>query len=166
MKFKKNVWPAFVTFILVFVFSGSSLAQNRIPQFKDYAVNEVYNGRIAPLVITSDSKAFRTRLREAARTQKPNFAGHFILTTWGCGAECLMGAAIDAKTGKIYSWQFSVCCWGSNTDPKFKPIQFRLNSRLIVFSGLRNEKEHDNGAHFYAFKDGRFVHVRTVSQPD
>jgi len=165
MTFKTNVWAVFVTLVLVSVLSGFSLAQNRVPQFKDYSVDEVYNGRIAPPVITSDTKLFRTRLRWAAKTQKPNFAGHFILTTWGCGAQCMMGASIDAKTGKIYWWGFTVCCWGFNTDQKFNPIEFRLNSRLIVFSGLRNEKENDNGAHFYIFKNGRFVHFRTVSQP-
>lgn len=97
---------------------------------------------------------FRTRLREAAK-DKANFAGRYILTAWGCGTTCLMGAVIDAKTGNVHWWNFTVCCWGFDIDDKFRPIEFPLNSRLIVFSGARNEKEGDIGAHFYKLENGR-----------
>ena len=141
----------------------TAMAQRRVPQFKDFPVDEAFVGKNAPVIITRDDRMFRTRIREAARG-KPNFAGHYIVTTWGCGTSCLMGAAIDAKTGKVYWWNFSVCCW-NDIDENFRPIEFRLNSRLIVFSGVRNEKEGDDGAHFYKFEKGRFVHVRSVSKP-
>ncbi|MCM3869832.1 MAG: hypothetical protein ND895_03895 [Pyrinomonadaceae bacterium] len=144
------------------IFAGSAPAQNRIPQFKDYAVSEVYIGKTAPLVLTRDDRTFKTRLTSAAKNQKPNFAGHYILTSWGCGTTCLMGAIIDAKTGKVYWWNFSICCWSPDVDQKFQPIEFRLNSKLIVFSGARNEKDGDIGAHFYKFENGRFVLVRSV----
>lgn len=98
----------------------------------------------------------------AAKNQRPNFAGHYILTTWGCGTSCLMGAIIDARTGKVHWWNFSICCWPFDVDDKFQPIELRLNSKLIEFSGARNEKEGDVGAHFYRFEDGRFVHIRSV----
>jgi len=58
------------------------------------------------------------------------------------------------------------CCWGFDTDDKFNPIEFRPDSRLIVFSGLRNEKDGDDGTHFYRFDDGRFVHLRSVLKPN
>jgi len=72
-----------------------------------------------------------------------------------------MGAVIDAKTGRVY-WFPTICCWGVEVDDKFKPIEFRLESKLIVFSGLRNEKEDDKGAHFYKFENGRFIHIHSV----
>lgn len=140
--------------------------QTRVPQFRDYAADEIYTGATAPLVLKKDDLIFRTRLRWAAKNVKPNFAGHYILTTWGCGAQCVIGAVIDAKTGHVHWWNFSVCCWGFDTDDKFNPIEFRRDSRLIVFSGLRNEKEGDDGAHFYRFDDGRFVHLRSVPKPN
>ena len=146
------------------LWTGSVVAQRRMPQFKDYPVSETYIGKNAPLILTREDKMFRTRLREAAR-EKPNFAGHYILTAWGCGTSCLMGAVIDAKTGKVYWWNFSICCWGYDVDDKFRPIEFRLNSKLIIFSGVRNEKDGDDGAHFYKFENGRFVHLRSVSKP-
>jgi hypothetical protein len=138
-----------------------SYAQKRVPRFKDYSVSEAYIGQNAPIVLKRDDMMYRTRLREAAK-EEPNFAGHYILATWGCGAQCLMGAVIDAKTGKVFWLPHTTCCWGTEVDERFEPIEFRLNSSLVVFSGLRNEKEGDDGAHFYKFESGRFVHVRSV----
>lgn len=74
---------------------------------------------------------FRTRLKWAVDNQKPNFAGHYILTTWGCGTSCIMGAVINSKTGKVSWWNFSVCCWSGEADENFQPIEFRNNSKLI-----------------------------------
>ena len=146
-------------FLLTPFLVDSISAQNRVPQFKDYPA-EAFSGPNAALVLTRDDRTFRTRLREASK-EKPNFAGHYILKAWGCGTSCLMGAVIDAKTGRVHWWNFSICCWNS-IDDNFKPIEFRLNSKLIVFSGARNEKEGDEAAHFYKFENGRFVHLRSV----
>ena len=150
----------FLAVVLVVFAANISRAQNKPPLFKDYPVAETYTGKNAPLVLRREDVTFRTRLREAAKG-KPNFAGHYIVASWGCGAGCLMGAVIDAKTGRVSSFPHTICCWES-VDEKFQPIEFRLNSSLIVFSGLRNEKEGDNGAHFYKFQNGKFVHVRSI----
>ena len=135
-------------------------ANDRVPQFQDYAVTQVYRGKNAPVVLTRKDRMYRTELREAAKTQKPNFAGHYILTYWGCGSTCVMGAVIDAKTGRVYWWDFTVCCWPVEIE---EPIDVKPNSRLIVFSGARNEQENDIGTHFYEFRNGRFIHVRSGS---
>jgi hypothetical protein len=147
--------------LLLLAICSTALGQSGVPQFKDYSAGEIYSGPTAPVQLSRDDLTFKTRLRWAAKHDKPNFAGHYILTTWGCGAECLMGAVIDARTGKVSWWDFTICCWGA-TDDKFNPIEFRPDSKLIVFSGLRNEKEGDDGAHFYRFDNGRFVHLRSV----
>ncbi len=149
------------TLFAVPLLAESALPQSRVPQFKDFPVSEAYIGKNAPLILTDEDRMFRTRLREAAKA-KPNFAGQYILTAWGCGSGCRTGAVIDAKTGKVFQWDFSICCWDSLADDNFKPIEFRLNSKLIVFSGARNEEEGDEGAHFYKFENGRFVHLRSI----
>ncbi|HEX7333686.1 MAG TPA: hypothetical protein VF290_19450, partial [Pyrinomonadaceae bacterium] len=119
-------------------------------------------GKNAPVIITRADRMFRTRLKEAAQ-EKPNFAGHYILTAWGCGAGCLMGAAIDANTGKVYWFPHTICCWNeTERDDNFNPIEFRLSSRLVVFTGLRNEREGDQGAHFYEFDGKRFKFILTL----
>jgi len=150
-----------VTLVLVFL-SLAVFGQKGVPQFKDYPAGKIYRGKNAPVKLTnSDERMFRTRLTEAAK-QKPNFAGHYVLTSWGCGTECLSGAAIDVRTGKVSFFDFSICCWGTNVDENFEAINFRPDSKLIIFSGMRNEKDGDDGAHFYKFENGRFVFIKTL----
>jgi len=158
----KSFLPAILLLLFLCSNFSSALAQAGVPRFEYFPVREIYNGPTAPLVLTRHDCAFKTRLRWAAKHQKPNFAGHYILTSWGCGAECLMGAVIDAKTGKVYWWNFTICCWGARPDDKFNPIEFRRDSRLIIFTGLRHEKDGDDGAHYYRFDNGRFI--QTASQ--
>ena len=151
---------------LVFFIATVAVAQSKTPRFSEYPVKNVYKGKNAPIKLKRDDMAFRTRLRWAAKHLRPNFAGHYIVTEWGCGAECRDGAVIDAKTGKVSTWNFSICCWPTTDSDKFEPIEFRIDSNLMVFTGLRAEKEGDNGKHFYKFQNGRFIHVRSVLDPD
>jgi hypothetical protein len=127
----------FASLLLIVCSSSVTFAQSNVPRFKDYPAGETYKGPNAKLVLSGEDRTFRTRLQQAAK-QKPNFAGHYIVAAWGCGAGCVMGAAIDAKTGKVHRWDFTICCWPADVDDKFKPIEYRLDSRLIVFSGLLN----------------------------
>ena len=158
--------PSVIALFFLMIFVPSVPCQSTVPHFKDYPAGEIYKGPTAPLVLTRNDLTYKTRLRSAAKNQKPNFAGHYILTTWGCGTECVDGAVIDAKTGKVYRWDFTICCWWKpGIDDNFKPIEFRTDSRLIIFSGRRNEKDGDDGAHFYRFENGRFVHIQSVPKP-
>ena len=135
-----------------------------VPKFLDFPAEA------APLqetpqvqISTPDAWALRVRLREAAK-ESPNFAGHYVLAQWGCGTTCVTGATVDLLTGKVTFLPFSVCCWGA-VDSGFKPIEIRPNSRLAVFSGLRNG-EGEMGSHFYSFDGTRFDHLLTVKTPD
>jgi hypothetical protein len=162
---KKKMIKTFTTLLIVIFASLSVFAQTKTPQFKDYPSEKIYKGKNAPVQLKTESeRMFRTRLRDAAK-QKPNFAGHYVLTAWGCGTTCLQGAIVDVKTGKVSFWDFSLCCWGIEDD-NFNPIEFRINSKLIVFSGNRNEKDNDNGAHFYKFENGKFIHIKTIPKKD
>jgi hypothetical protein len=156
--------------VLLILSSAYTFGQTRIPQFKDFPAQGEYAGKNAPVMITSKDRMYRTRLKEAAH-EKPNFAGHYVLTTWGCGAGCLMGAVIDANTGKVHWFPHTICCWNEiERDDSFTPIVFRLNSRLIVFTGIRNEQDGDQGAHFYEFDTTGFKYISTikstVTQPE
>jgi hypothetical protein len=150
--------------IAVALFAGTLnvAAQTGIRRFNDYRVNERFTGKTAPLVLSRAPRQFRTRLREAAR-EKPNFAGHFIVTSWGCGTECIEGAIIDAKTGRVFMLPFSLCCWSpGSVDENFKPVEYHLNSSLIILSGARNEKDGDYATRFYRFQNNRLVLLKSV----
>ena len=71
-------------------------AQSTIPSFTQYPakVESIRNVRVN-LASHKHAKMFRTNLQTAAR-QGVNFAGHYILTTWGCGTNCSDSAIIYA----------------------------------------------------------------------
>ena len=147
---------------VVFVAIAPCVLAQAPPRFEEYPAVGAYNGKNAPLVLASkDDRAYRTQLRAAAG-RRPNFAGHYVVTTWGCGSGCVMGAVIDANSGRVVWLPHTICCWPADVDDKFEPVAYRLNSRFMVFSGARNEKEGDEGTHYYEFKDGKFVYIRSV----
>src|SRR5574343_632720 len=48
------------------------------------------------------AKAYKTAILESYKDGKVNFAGNYIITTWGCGTSCISGAMVDVRDGKIY----------------------------------------------------------------
>lgn len=58
----------------------------------------------APIDWTSypEAKDFKTRITEAYKTDEVDFAGHYVLSIFGCGASCIMGFMVDVRDGKIY----------------------------------------------------------------
>ncbi len=133
-----------------------------LPAFKDFPASAPYSGPVAkPKLVTKEDRMYRTRLRESAK-QTPNFAGHYVLTVFGCGASCVQAAALDAKTGKVTWLPFTVCCASTNAEPDAEPLDFRLNSRLLVVTGSRNEE--GSGRYFYALEDGRFKLIRETAR--
>lgn len=163
-KYKNRFFRFALAFALLFICSDKAIfAQKKTPTFKDYSVTKVYKGKTAPVKITPDNKMYRTRLKSAAKNEKPNFAGHYILTFWGCGTECFTGAVIEAKTGKVYFWGL-ISNWNNKLGDDNNPIDFKLDSRLLILTGMRDEAgdEGDNGKHYYKFENGRFVHLQSI----
>ncbi len=97
------------------------------PRFEDYPVTARFSGPTARLDLSSDSGAheFRTVLREGANAA-PNFAGHYIVVSWGCGSPCHAFGLIDVATGRIYMAPFSV----------MSGAEYRLESALFVAEPL------------------------------
>src|SRR5579863_7158945 len=123
--------PAIPLIVASLLTGGFAHARTPIPQFKDYPATEASRGKNAPLVLTNQDRIYGTRLRAAAARQ-PNFAGHYVLTAWGCGALCLMGAVIDANSGRVYLFPHTICCWSAVADDNFRPVEYRITSRLII----------------------------------
>jgi hypothetical protein len=76
-----------------------------------------------------------------------------------------MTAVVNLGTGRVVWLPSSICCWPSDADANFKPVEFRANSALLVRSGLRDEKEGDQGSPFYRVKGDRFAFVRNIPRP-
>lgn len=66
---------------------------------------EVYGGDPATVNFESnpDAKLFRTAITEQV-AEGANFAGHYVVATWGCGTNCIGYAVVDVKTGDIIEY--------------------------------------------------------------
>lgn len=156
-------------FLILFFSSSVVFAQNTIPKFTDYPVNEIYSGKNHPLVMDDFGKDYKTRLRDAIAQGKPTFAGRYLVTGWGCGSGgCNTGAIIDAITGKAYP--FPIAMMGVSLKPEFEggPEQehiYQLNSRLMIFAGHLDGVPQGDGMDtvaFYEFKDGKFIFLKSM----
>jgi hypothetical protein len=111
-------------------------------------------------------------LQWAIDNQEVDFAGHYIATNWSCGMWCSVNAFIDVKTGKVYWSPVSteVCLPHLENefvcDENFTNIEYRIDSKLIVFFGFRYDnnpdEEGEKGFHYYKFENGRFIHLKSI----
>ena len=134
MKIKIVLLAAFLL-----AFSSIGFAQSPTPTFTRYAVKveKKKNVRVN-LRSHRDANKFRTNLRNAAK-EGVNFAGHYILTTWGCGTNCSQSAIIDARNGRVFfpdqleGAGFGFCELPDDTEP----VVFQADSRLLVLNGFK-----------------------------
>ncbi|HEX8772945.1 MAG TPA: hypothetical protein VF735_05020 [Pyrinomonadaceae bacterium] len=163
-----------VTFFLAF--SSISFAQSSVPTFTQYGVKveKVRNVRVN-LKSHKEANRFRTNLRNAAK-EGVNFAGHYILTTWGCGTNCAVSAIIDARNGNVFfpdqleGSGFGFCDLPDDTEP----LVYRADSRLLVLSGFKGgDLDLANGrcGVYYLewtgtnFKQVKFVEKKRIETP-
>jgi hypothetical protein len=124
---------------LFLAFSSIGLAQSTTPTFTQYAVKveRIKNARVN-LKSHKNANMFRTNLRNAAK-EGVNFAGHYILTTWGCGTNCTQSAIIDARNGRVFfppileGAGFGFCELPDDAEQ----LVTRADSRLLVLSGFK-----------------------------
>jgi hypothetical protein len=139
------------------------------PRFEDFPVSNEWNGISAPVKLTTRwERMYRTRLMKAG-TEPPNFAGHFRVTIWGCGSECMAGAIIDLRDGRVLSLPvatdsapFSVC----QSAFENSGVDYRLDSRLIIVRcGLNySERLQRNipDTYYFVWLENRFQRVLFV----
>ncbi|MBK9577304.1 MAG: hypothetical protein IPK50_05355 [Fibrobacterota bacterium] len=72
-------------------------------QFAEFPANRMKSGRLAAPDFRTDPAAneYRSRIREGCERNGVNFAGHFTVVEWGCGAGCQMMALVDRIDGRI-----------------------------------------------------------------
>ncbi|WP_051294103.1 hypothetical protein [Pseudoduganella violaceinigra] len=140
------------------------------PRFEDYPARP-YTGPVAAVRLHGDHEArlYRSRLREAAKSQHPNFAGHFILAHWGCGSGCSMNKIIDARSGKVFHPAGVESNVVVNIDDSFfdngGTLRYRPDSRLLVLIGDPEEDENRRGISFFEWTGTRMKLLRHVKVP-
>ena len=141
-------------------------ATTALPKFEDYPVNDVFERTPhQPTLTTPQQRLFRTRIREGVEKgwgvwingewgkeqnrPGPNFAGHYIVIVWGCGAGCIEMAMSDAETGTVYGPPISE---GGFALPMLvfpgsaggaAELQYRKDSRLMIVNATPHANRPD-----------------------
>ena len=145
-----------------------SLGAQDYPAFEQFRVSEPFNGKpAAPVLKTAEDRMYRTMIRDAAKGG-PNFAGHYTIAQWGCGAGCVSIAVTDAADGRIYRGPFKVLSWEllkyegryPSDGDNFEPLAFKKDSRLLIARGCPEEK--NCASYFYEWTGAQFKLLRKV----
>ena len=151
-------------------FGPTCFAQSSAPTFTQYAV-KVEKTRNIRVNLKSHKNAnmFRTNLRTAAK-EGVNFAGHYILTTWGCGTNCTESAIIDARNGRVFfpeqlqGSSFGFCEFPDDTEP----IVYQADSRLLVLNGFKggdlDKKGGRCGVYYFEWTGASLKQVKFVQK--
>ena len=130
--------------------------QKKRADFADYSVRHVYAGKPAKPILNKDQRFFRTRIREGAKSDV-EFAGHYTIPRFGCGAGCSAFFIVDSISGKVYNG-FSVSDLPYDYIEKnglqdMLRIEFHPNSRLLKVNGCPSEQ--NCGFYDYLMVDGK-----------
>ncbi len=128
-------------------FAGIDAAKYKTPAWK---------GKIAA-DIANKKHSMRTRARNALKyacenTDGVNFAGQYILFSYGCGTSCIGFDVIDAASGKIYDGM-GISGYGYEDGWVDLDLKYEKSSTLLYVQG---GIEQGNGSFAFEFKDGKF----------
>jgi hypothetical protein len=152
-------------------------SEANLPRFEDYPASKIFQGEPAtPLFATSEQRLYRTRIREGTAfgigaesdgnvlPGPVNFAGHYIIITFGCGSPCTLMAIVDALTGKIYNspmasdLQMSTLGGG----PWLPAVEYRQNSKLMIMRPCPALAPGPVYTHYFVWEGNRWSLVRKV----
>jgi hypothetical protein len=155
------------------------VVDGRAPTFAAYRVTSAKTVENSSLDLKSNpiARTYRTVLRREI-AQGPNFAGHYRVAVWGCGACCSMFAVVNLSAGRVITPEgFSYTSgfhFAEVDNQKLFPdsqmdywlLNFTKDSRLLVVLGDLDEDEGREGA-FYRVLDGerlRLIHSTPVKK--
>jgi hypothetical protein len=151
---------------------AADLTDAKAPAFGAYSATTPEAFQTAALDLKSNpiARAYRTILREQM-SEKPNFAGHYRLAYWGCGASCAMFAVVNLKTGKVITAKEFATVAGTHLDADdFLPgtlsdswgFRYKIDSSLLVVLGAPDEDEARVGAYYFALHGNELHLVHTT----
>jgi hypothetical protein len=126
------------------------------PSFEDYPAKQIYKGEPAPPKLDQGERMFHTVIRRGAKSEV-QFAGHYTVPQFGCGAGCSAFYIVDSITGKVHDG-FGIAelpgHWlEKQSGEQPLRIQFIPSSRLLKINGCPNEQ--DCGYYDYVMVDGK-----------
>ena len=124
--------------------------------FEDFSTTSIEKNRGIKTIkpVNSATAKYINQIKEGSR-RDPDFAGHYVLVSWGCGTSCIMLATIDVRNGIASLFPFTVSDWPLNVP---EPLEYHSNSRLLVVKGRLNEG--DRASYYFEFSKQKFVLVK------
>lgn len=158
--------------LTLMVAATGSAQKGKTPTFAENGVRiERIKSINVDLSSNKNARMYRTNLRNAAKGGV-NFAGHFIVTSWGCGTNCNEGAIIDARNGKVFfptqlaGFGVGFESWLGDDDP----LEFKPGSKLLILKGYASSelnKEHPSGGYYYFIWNGTSLRqIKFVKKSD
>lgn len=104
----------------------------------------------------------------------PDFAGHYTVVVWGCGADSFSLAVVDARNGKVYFPPFRCITLAGGYDALLiegKEVDnpaYRKDSALLIFAGVEDTPSanpRNRSVQFWLFQDNRFRLVHSIPAP-
>jgi hypothetical protein len=151
--------------------TDADLSDAKAPAFGEYptAAEKVAPARKLNLKSNPIATTYRTVLRREM-AEGPNYAGHYRLAFWGCGASCAMFAVINLRTGSVITAkEFGYVLGTDLAADDFLPgtlsdgwgFRFKRNSSLLVVLGAPDEDESKTGAYYFVLRgEGlRLIHT-------
>lgn len=136
-------------------------------QFHDFKTERIYKEKLAKPNFLTDrhAKRFITRIKDGCENTGVNFAGHYTIVEWGCGALCQELAIVDRITGEIIFSQIPF-----DTIDGHSGSEYRINSRMLIINTepLSEFSEYEPGYKLYdhwrtpavyEIKDGRLKQI-------
>jgi hypothetical protein len=155
---------------------ANDLLDKSAPTFEQFAVKANPPSTPAKLDLESNpiARTYRTVLRNGMR-QGANFAGHYRVVVWGCGASCAQFAVVNLANGRVITANgiegisgvhFSANGFLPHTDSEYWGFRFMKDSRLLVLVGAVNEDESNEGAFYYVLGNEqlRLLHKTPASR--
>lgn len=128
--------------LLFFSFSliaQSKEAQNR-PKFIDYKtkVQKAFNQNISLNLKDKKNRQFKTVLT-GSLFGPPNFAGKYVIASWGCGSSCQRHAIINKINGEVF-WPKEIEASFNLFACEMNTLEFKTDSKLLIFNEPRSSE--------------------------
>lgn len=137
---------------------AAACAKGNIPRFEDYpATPSVIDKRGRLKLNSAFAHKYRTALREGLRDYPIEFAGRYVVVTFGCGTTCMFGGWVDAATGEAFGLPGILDTFGPFGIET--PLVYRADSRLVITLGAARSDETQPEANYYEWTGAKLKSI-------
>jgi hypothetical protein len=177
LSIKTKIMKARMVYLLFFLGLSSQISfanetgRQVPPRTEDCPAPPVYKGKPAKLSLDSElARTFRTRLT-AALSQKPVYAGEYVLTGWGCGSSgCYNQVFVNKRTGQVLDTVFNAyISYDVNDDLDTRVGEWiespQIDSDLLTTTKVENSQDGESFIYYtnyYIIDENKLTLIKTV----